>query len=1019
MQFCNTTEMALPANACVPRCADGYRAYGPGPVATCDEPFGAFHLSGCEEVPKCSAPDDEEVLEAFNLSTCDTSSGPLSEAECQLLCNSPDYAGTPIPRCAVDGGTFAFEGCAMTCMPPDDTAGYNIEFCAGRRTSTQCSVSCALGYTGFSVTDVCSSPGGQHEFDGCTALPRCMLGAESTYDGYMVNDCGDSDALVSVQSCSATCADGYTGSALPSCLEDGSNFTFSGCIELPRCRHPGTAGYVATGCGRVGENARSNAVQCSVQCAAGYTGSPSDTCEQNGEAFIFEGCSPIPACTAAATTGYLLTDCDDTDGPLQAADCEASCAANYGGTAVASCTSRGTIAGTMRFSGCVPLCTLPFPLTPGYLRGTCVGARAETDCDVLCNEAFNFAGTPVATCPIPGGLFTLSGCSVLPTCTLPSSVLGYNVAACNPGRTDRFGIHTSQCIVSCDPGFTGTATASCADSTFQFSGCLPREGCELPSSTAGYQTSLCATPDCGVNAIDEPTCAVDCDVGYSGVRADAICAVNGGNFELSGCYPMCVHASSTVGYDTTNCGTDFGAIRLSQCSLSCSSGYRPTGEGPAATCTSGFGVFSLTGCEAIPRCSLASLEDALAAGYRVDACSGFVTEAQCELSCLSGYLGTPSVSCASNGGEFTLSGCDPTCTLPSVTTGYSFGGDCVGSTTTSQCTVSCATFYSGDAQLFCSAVTGIYTLLGCTEDPRCTNPLTTGYITSGCGDGSTEVYPGQCTVACDTANFYVGTATAACNLDGSSFVFSGCEPLPKCRTPESSPGYELLSCNTSAGLLTAGQCGIGCVADYDGSAAVACSSDGAFFDFSGCIERCKLPADMPAGYSAVSCSGFRAPSACVMECATGYDGIVSKTCLSAGEDFRFAGCSVTHSCSLSTPHVGYDTSQCNPGRGSSYGITAAECAVRCANGFTGTAEAACLEPNGIFTLSGCTRLNTCVLPESTLGYKTHRCVTNAGVCGGNSGSQAAGETDGAYRLGWSGAALVIYVHLLSMHQGSL
>eukprot|EP00971_Amphidinium_carterae_P133498 2644187-Amphidinium_carterae.2 len=39
-------------------------------------------------------------------------------------------------------------------------SGYNIEFCVGQRTSTQCSVTCAADYTGASPTDACSSPGG-------------------------------------------------------------------------------------------------------------------------------------------------------------------------------------------------------------------------------------------------------------------------------------------------------------------------------------------------------------------------------------------------------------------------------------------------------------------------------------------------------------------------------------------------------------------------------------------------------------------------------------------------------------------------------------------------------------------------------------------------------------------------------------------------------------------------------------------------------------------------------------------
>eukprot|EP00971_Amphidinium_carterae_P124207 2460554-Amphidinium_carterae.1 len=71
-------------------------------------------------------------------------------------------------------------------------------------------------------------------------------------------------------------------------------------------------------------------------------------------------------------------------------------------------------------------------------------------------------------------------------------------------------------------------------------------------STVGYKTALCATPDCGVNYIDEPTCSVECDVGYYGVRADATCAVDGGHFDLSGCAPMCVQPTDTTGLDLSS-----------------------------------------------------------------------------------------------------------------------------------------------------------------------------------------------------------------------------------------------------------------------------------------------------------------------------------------------------------------------------------------------------------------------------------------------------------------------------------
>jgi len=532
--------------------------------------------------------------------------------------------------------------------------------------------------------------------------------------------------------------------------------------------------------------------------------------------------------------------------------------------------------------------------------------------------------------------------------------------------------------------------------------------------------------------------AAQCSTGYAGAGVDS-CASDGGDFGLTGCSPMCVMPADTTGYVTTFCDTTLAAITASACSLTCASGYRTTGSGPSAACTSGFGTFTYSGCEAIPKCSLPSSTT----GYNTGACdtsSTTLTEADCTVTCATNYAGAGADSCASDGGTFSLSGCDQACTLPSTTTGYTTSG-CTGSRTSAQCSVTCASGYTGTAADSCPSAGGTHSLTGCSAMPTCNLPSsTTGYTATGCSgttesqcsvtcasgytgtavdtcssDGSDFVFSGcslipkcllpasttgytpnncgttsasvtatQCSVTCATG--YTGTGVDTCNSDGAEFAFTGCTAIPSCVLPSDSTGYTTTNCDTSGGALTMTQCTVGCAANYAGVAVDTCTSSGGTFALTGCFPQCSLPSPLTTGYVATSCSGSLVATSCLMACdsSNNYAGTALATCPSAAGTFSLSGCAITPKCTLPSSTPGYWTTACNPGRVDTYGIYSTQCTVACSAGYSGTAASACSSSGttvGTFELTGCTRDDTCNLPSSTTGYKTHDCPTPG--CGHN------------------------------------
>eukprot|EP00408_Alexandrium_pacificum_P063751 CAMPEP_0171172270 /NCGR_PEP_ID=MMETSP0790-20130122/9636_1 /TAXON_ID=2925 /ORGANISM="Alexandrium catenella, Strain OF101" /LENGTH=581 /DNA_ID=CAMNT_0011637129 /DNA_START=67 /DNA_END=1812 /DNA_ORIENTATION=- len=510
--------------------------------------------------------------------------------------------------------------------------------------------------------------------------------------------------------------------------------------------------------------------------------SASASCSTNEGTFSLSGCRVSNKChlPSSVPAGYDTTNCAATATDRKSVrQCTVACAANYAGTPAAMCSSNN---GAFSFSGCAKTCTAPSTIPAEYDFTGCMGTKTTGQCSVSC--ATGYQGSVTDTCATAGGAFAVTGCTAKPTCTLPSSSSMYDTSSC--AATSSSKLNVDQCTLTCATNYAGTPTKACGGSAFTFNGCA--RACTLPSTTTGYDVSQCQ----GTKSTSQ--CTLSCAAGYTGT-ASKTCSTAGGTFTLSGCLPLptCTTPSTIpTGYIATACDTSSAGKNVQQCSMSCDTSNHYEGTA-SPVCSSNGGTFSFTGCTAKKVCHLPSSTT----GYGTASCaattSARLREDQCSVTCATGYAGTPTDSCSSNNGAFTFGGCSRACTLPSTTTGYDVS-NCQGTKTSAQCTVSCASGYTGTAVDACSTAAGSHTLSGCSQAPQCALPTTTtGYITTGCAaTTSNRLYASLCTVACDTANQYemtaistsscgltcasgyTGTPSASCPTSATDFTFSGC-----------------------------------------------------------------------------------------------------------------------------------------------------------------------------------------------------------------------------------------------------
>ena len=142
-----------------------------------------------------------------------------------------------------------------------------------------------------------------------------MSSVASSPAGYVIDGLAcDSTTAGSVACAGATCAAGYQGTVSYSCQQDGAALTLSGCQLSATCQLPAQAptGYSYTGQACASLNTLS--LDCSgvVQCASGYAGTAAvAACSTNGGNVVFSGCNP-DECALGTHNCDANAACQDT-----------------------------------------------------------------------------------------------------------------------------------------------------------------------------------------------------------------------------------------------------------------------------------------------------------------------------------------------------------------------------------------------------------------------------------------------------------------------------------------------------------------------------------------------------------------------------------------------------------------------------------------------------------------------------------------------------------------------------------
>eukprot|EP01043_Picozoa_sp_COSAG02_P005640 COSAG02_NODE_154_length_33067_cov_38.282092_9_plen_685_part_00 len=346
-----------------------------------------------------------------------------------------------------------------------------------------------------------------------------------------------------------------------------------------------------------------------------------------------------------------------------------------------------------------------------------------------------------------------------------------------------------------------------------------------------------------------------CERGYH-VVGNSCVACPYGRFRPAGDDPVepdtvCV-ANSRCGSYT--CPTSMKLITDSQIT-SCASNDAETGR-----CTAGSMDNDMECCEP-STCLSPAVDSFIPMGYAIETNTGTTVSELGAISCASGYVGTPLVTCDSEGGSFAFSGCAARVACSTATCPAGYIDD--ASASAALCVGATCDFTTGD-------------LATCCHENVCTPPRSSapdGYVI-GIDTGGTV--SGLGTVRC--AFEYAGTALVTCDSDGGPFGFSGCSPRATCGSSSPCPaGY---SDNDGASTTLC----VGATCDLDTSDLTTCCSE----------NTCTPPqSSVPEGYTVSASAGTTVSSLGIVECSPyGYAGTAIVTCETEGGSFTFDGCSV-------------------------------------------------------------------------------------------------------------------------------
>lgn len=909
-----------------------------------------------------------------------------------------------------------FEGSAKACVPllcdpagKPQGAGVNSSTCDGRVAGEVCNVTCAMGYQGTPQRVFCGLDG---TFSGsapiCTRM-RCVLPASLSNESITHTCSTGSSVLANGQSCTAGCADGYSGATVDLVCRAPDLVGSVPICKATKCSKKLPLGFGLDSSQCIG---KATGETCTLACLHGYQAGTSASeawalCQASG-AFSQPqlSCERRPCTALADVVGFDATflDASTCTDKVFGQGCAVACADGYDASGVKSqvfvCDASDNTMGAGGFvdaSGtlaspalqCMPrACTVDLPRKRGLIHD-CDGKRTDETCTVRNHPAFHYKDDQARTLVCgPWGAFLGSTPDVAASlCPVPSFPDGVSNTC-----SDRT-IGTS-CWTYCQAGWYGNmaryicgltdngtgltlaapwSTSVCTRSARRLAlGSNPRRlagACDGNATAAGLSTRS-IKHDCLGKAIGE-LCIVECADGYNISGTPSIYTCSTGGYYTGPGLPTCVPQPCTTSFPAGfgvihNCS---GVVTDGTCIASCSTGY--TGGTSRFICQ---GTAELNGtspiCQAA-QCATLSLGPA----YQATACEGKTTGRTCLVYCSDGWTingSAGSYTCETTGN---FSGMLPQCRPQVCTQGVPVGSDlsvastCYALGTLQTCAVACASGYASNSSVLTCSAAGILQGVTPTCIPRlCTNLVSSlPGITHTC---SNVGFGSVCNVGCK-AGFAprAGSSTQnwRCAWDNGTLgvalqgVWPLCDPLPCLYNfPQ---GAKVVS--NCTGIATEGVCQSRCAPGYTGiPQTLTCGDDSTLHgNTPNCVaQRCperhvpKVESTCTSAFFGDSCFGV---------CSQGYNGAAASWNCGLNNSDLLLG--LTISLYGDPPSCAANTCIYNFPVGIAYAhtcadiITDGECTVQCAAPFVGTPQRfVCLSTG---ELNG--SLPACVLPTST------------------------------------------------------
>ena len=973
---------------------------------------GAWDVSGTLCTPKvCVSPFSPATHFVQSLSTapCQRS----TDSPCSLTC-LVGYVGSPSLSCTNSSiwdvqGTCTAIQCDATMF---DNSLHNVNQITSpaidacdRSNSSSCPLICNTGYTGTASLE-CDQTGSWVVTGSCDSA--ACTPASFNAPSHFVTAPGSYALCDNVldPTCSLTCLSKYSGSPQLNCTlvggipvwqVNGVACTPIQCdtttidVTTVNAIQPTATEFLS--CDQATEST------CSLTCATNHTGTATVACIDQLSAPVWNligSCSPISCsgsifdASANSVQDLLIkTGCDDST----KTPCALTCLPGYQGSPQLGCKNDGTW--TVLGTSCTAMScvTLMFDESANNVNAIAIKTQCDTvpkgHCPLTCVTGYE--GNPELVCTGSGVWQVDNPCTAV-TCTLASfNAAGNNIQPV-ADVTPCDEVLEGTCAVSCTTAFMGSPEIHCTHKDVW----EVRNPCGIISCGSSFldvaANFLSAAPTnlATCDEVSEGTCTATCAVGYEG--SPLVKCISKDTFDIQGtvCTPITCSLSSfdhAANFINAPVVIDLcNTVPEGTCAVTCLSSYDGS---PTIKCTA-TNTWDVQGTVCTAKSCSANVINfsTLFVVTRTDAdltACNEVPEGSCNLQCLPGYSGSPTVSCTntdiwSNGGT----PCEPIkCTLASLNAAAKFMVSPVVTTcdevSKGSCTTACITGYSGSPVINCTSLNN-WDVVGTCDPITCSlsslDTASSSITTQTASDISTcdQVIKGSCNPTC--ASGYSGSPQIQCiSQDSWSITGTPCIAISCTEVSFDKAMHFVHSFNNFANCDTVPEssCTGVCLDGYEGSPDIKCvatdswSVTGTVCETIKCAHADLTPVAssnevvLPSSTDLLRCDEVIESSGCTASCNVGYSGTPTVTCTSKNTWSVMPTCSVIY-CSLSNlDHAAHNIIQPSD-------ITACEtvpqgkCSVQCDPNYSGSPEIRCINL-GVWDVVG-----TCEPLKCTTGF---------------------------------------------------